>query len=171
MTSSRSSSAAGTAPGLQRRGRRRCERGVRRRALLGGLLLLTACGGSTSSGQENPCPSPNSTYLATYTNRAPELAGACGSLAPFVLNESNGYGTTLPAHTTCASQTETGSPPAMCVIHLDCTTTGKTLTITDTDDFTWSPDGGGGTGVATQKIVSSMGGGCTSTYDVKITRQ
>src|SRR5580704_10947702 len=58
-----------------------------------GLLLLAGCGGSISSTeQESPCISQNGTYQVTYTNIAPEAAGACGSIPPYVLNGSNGYG-------------------------------------------------------------------------------
>ena len=142
-----------------------------RRTLLAGLLL-TACGGRTGSTEQvNPCVSPNSSYVATYTNLEPEVAGACGPITPYVLNGNNGYGTAVPNDTTCASQTETGSPPAMCIVRLtDCTTTTKAVTVTLTDEYTWSSDGGGGTGVVTETIGTSTAS-CASTYSVTITRQ
>lgn len=135
-------------------------------------MLLTGCGGRTGSTEQiAPCISPSGTYLATFRNRAPEAPGACGSLPPYVLNQNNGYGTTVPKDTTCASQTESGSPPAMCIVRLiDCTTTTKALTVTVTEELSWSPDGGGGTGTTTQTWVSAAGS-CMSTYDVVITMQ
>jgi hypothetical protein len=132
------------------------------------VLALPACGNSDSSAAgptnvpANPCATPNSTYLQTFT----EVSGNCGPI-PSVITNINADGTiTQTTPINCASVTQSGCTAR----DTDCAWSASGFSYSETFETTFMQDGSSATGLLT---LSGMGNGqiCSETYNISMVRQ
>jgi hypothetical protein len=140
-----------------------------------GLLCLTllsggalgACGSDSATASPtkvaaNPCATPNSTYLQTFT----EVSGNCGPI-PSAITNINADGTiTQTTSITCANVTQSGCTAR----DTDCTWSSSGFSYSETFETTFAQDGSSATGLAT---LTGMGNGqsCSETYNLSLVRQ